>query len=214
MSNRTSYARLFRSSLHKRLVRSDGQHWADVTAEVSDKITLAKRHSPPGRWEATCTGTLCFLTLASQPRLQTWFTPQPKWGGALELAEVECLLALDRSLVLRLAEQLDEFLATGGQRYHPSSVSIPHKDGPLAGMCAEADILQSILLVEACVERPSTRFDAPASGTLFRKRSPAAAGFQLCRSMRFELGDRELAGLDDPPARQPDGERGGGPTPR
>ena len=27
--------------------------------------------------------------------------------------------------------------------------------------------------------------------------------------MGFELGDRELVGLDDPPARQPDGERRG-----
>ena len=113
---------------------------------------------------------------------------------------MECLLALDRSLVLRLAEQLDEFLASGGQRYHPSSVSIPHKDGPLAGMCGEADILQSILLVEACVESSSTGFDAPVSRERSDGvRSPAAAGSPLCRSMGFELGDRELVGLDDLP---------------
>ena len=102
----------------------------------------------------------------------------------------------------RLAEQLDEFLATGGQRYHPSSTSIPHKDGPLACMCADVDILQSILIVEGCVEHPCTGFDAPVSReTLGRMWLAAAAGFPLFCSKGFELGDGELVGLDDLPAR-------------
>ena len=67
-----------------------------------------------------------------------------------------------------------------------------------------------ILLVEACVEYPSTRFDAPVSRErLVGVRLRVSAGFPLFRSIGFELGDRELVRLDDLPVRKPDGKRRG-----
>jgi hypothetical protein len=61
---------------------------------------------------------------ASQPMLQTRFTPQTEGASPTKQAEVERLLVLAYALALRLA-----------------------------GRCADADIQQLILLVDGCVRR-------------------------------------------------------------